>query len=123
MGTAVVLGILLVCCFIGLRSTIKRVAHGCCGSGGDTVKRVKPADTDLSHYPYTYRMQVGGMTCGECKKRVENALNALEGVYATVNRKEGSAVVHGKKELDAEQLCQAVLAAGYECERTSVKEA
>ncbi len=114
MGTAVVLGILLVCCFIGVRSSVKRVAHGCCGSGQDAVKKIKPADTELSHYPYTCCIKVEGMTCGECKKRVENALNALEGVYALVNLKKKTAVVHGKQELDEDVLRRVVCAAGYD---------
>lgn len=113
MGTAVVLGVLLVCCFIGVRSTVKRVAHGCCGSGQDPVKKRKPADTELSHYPYTCCINVVGMTCGECKKRVENALNAMEGVYAVVNRKKKTALVYGKQKLDEDALRRAVCAAGY----------
>ena len=114
MGTAIVIGILLVCCFIGLRSTVKRVAHGCCGSGGDAVKKIKPSDTELSHYPYTYQMEVEGMSCGECKKRVENALNVLEGVYAVVDLKKKRVFIHTKQEMDGDVLRKAVYAAGYD---------
>lgn len=114
MGTAVVFGILLVCCFIGLRSMVKRVAHGCCGSSGDVARRVKPADKELSHYPYAREFLVEGMTCGACKRRVENALNAMAGVYATVNLRKNLVTVHSKERLGAGEVRRAVLAAGYD---------
>lgn len=114
MGTAIVLGILLVCCFLGLRSSIKRVAHGCCGSGSDVAKRIKPADMDPRHYPFSREFLVEGMTCGECKKRVENVLNAMEGVYATVNLRKNLATVRSKTKLDTDEIRCAVLKAGYD---------
>lgn len=114
MGTAVIVGILVICCFVGVRSTIKRVAHGCCGSGGDAVQRIKPADTDLTHYPYTYRIEVEGMTCGECRKRVENAFNAMDGVYAVVNLKKKLAEIHTKQELPEDEIRRTIYRVGYE---------
>lgn len=114
MGTTIVLSILLVCCFIGVRSTIKRIAHGCCGGGSNVIKQRKPADTDISHYPYTYHIKVEGMTCGSCKKRVENALNAVEGVYATVHLRKKTAEIHSKKELDQEKIFHTIAVAGYQ---------
>lgn len=113
MGTAIVLGILFICCFIGVRSSVKRIAHGCCGSGGDIVKRKRPADTDISHYPYVYHIKVEGMTCNQCKTRVENALNEMDGVYATVHLRKNTAEIHSKSKLDREQVRQAVDGAGY----------
>ncbi len=118
MGTAIVLGILFVCCFIGVRSSVKRIAHGCCG--GDVVKKKKPADTDISHYPYVYHVKVEGMTCSQCKICVENILNEMDGVYATVHLRKKTAELHSKSELDREQVRQAVDGAGYRTEEWKI---
>lgn len=121
MGTAIVSGILLICCFIGVRSTVKRIAHGCCGGGSDAVKRKKPADTNISHYPYIYNVKVEGMTCSSCKKRVENALNAVEGVYATVHLRKKIAEIYSKKKLDQEEVFHAIAGAGYQAHECKIQ--
>ena len=41
-------------------------------------------DTDASHYPYRDELLIGGMSCDGCAQNVANALNALDGVWATV---------------------------------------
>ena len=86
MSTIIICAILAVVCFFGIRSSMKRVSNGCCGTG-DEVKKVKAEDTDVSHYPYHYEVEVEGMTCNQCKKRVENAFNEKKGFYAKVNLK------------------------------------
>ena len=53
MATIVICLILVVICIVGIRSMINRTAHGCCGGGGDNVKKVKVEDKNVSHYPYT----------------------------------------------------------------------
>ena len=44
MATIVICLILVVICIVGIRSMINRTAHGCCGGGGDNVKKVKVED-------------------------------------------------------------------------------
>lgn len=114
MSTAIICGILLVLCFIGIRSSVKRIAHGCCGSGGDEIKKVKVQDRDLSHYPYSCSMKVDGMTCSNCKKRVENAFNEKEGFWAKVDLKENSVQVYSKQQVPEEELRAIVRKAGYQ---------
>lgn len=87
MSTIIICAILVVICFFGIRSSMKRVSNGCCGTGDD-VKKVKAEDTDVSHYPYHFEVEVEGMTCSQCKKRVENAFNEKKGFYAKVNLKQ-----------------------------------
>ena len=77
MSTIIICAILVVICFFGIRSSMKRVSNGCCGTGDD-VKKVKAEDTDVSHYPYHFEVEVEGMTCSQCKKRVENAFKRKE---------------------------------------------
>lgn len=58
-------------------------------------------------------MHIEGMSCGHCQKRVETALNALDGVNATVDLERQIATVTGPTLTD-ETLKNAVVDAGYE---------
>ena len=86
-------GILIIA--FALWQTIQRfrgkAKNSCCG-GAEAVTVKKVEDTDRSHYPYHYRLQIDGMMCSNCAKNVENTLNSMEGVWGRVNL--------GKKEAD-----------------------
>ena len=76
-------------------------------------KRIKVKDKDLSHYPHQCTMKVDGMSCGNCAVRVENVLNAMEGVWARVDLEAGEAQVYMKQKYEDKALKDAVKAAGY----------
>jgi copper chaperone CopZ len=113
MSTAIICVILIIICYFGLKSTIKRTKYGCCGSGGSEVKKIKAADKNISHYPYTRTMKVEGMTCGNCRLRVENEFNSREGLYASVDLKKKLAVIHMKEQMPEDELKEIVRKAGY----------
>lgn len=54
------------------------------------------------------------MSCGHCSASVERALNALEGVTATVDLEAKTATVNLTKEVSDLELRQAVEEEGYE---------
>ena len=114
MATIVICLILVVICIVGIRSMINRTAHGCCGGGGDNVKKVKVKDKNVSHYPYTCTVGVSGMTCSNCKKRVENAFNEKEGVYAVVDIAKAQAVIHMKEKMPEDEIMSTNWQSGYE---------
>jgi heavy metal translocating P-type ATPase len=62
----------------------------------------------------TKTLSVEGMSCAHCSARVEKALNAIDGVEASVNLSEKTAVVNLSKEVSDEALKKAVDDAGYE---------
>jgi len=62
----------------------------------------------------TITLLIEGMSCTHCSARVEKALNALDGVEATVNLSEKSALVTLFQEVSEEALKEAVEDAGYE---------
>lgn len=64
----------------------------------------------------TKTMIINGMSCGHCSGRVEAALNALDGVTATVNLETKTATITLSKEVSNEVLTKAVNDAGYEVE-------
>lgn len=58
-------------------------------------------------------MMIEGMSCGHCSGRVEKALNALDGVSASVDLANKSASITLSKEVSDEVLKSAVKEAGY----------
>jgi Cu+-exporting ATPase len=59
------------------------------------------------------RLDVEGMTCASCVRRVERSLNDLEGVDASVNFATECATVRCDESVDVGELVAAVEAAGY----------
>ena len=61
----------------------------------------------------TKTMHIEGMACGHCSARVEQALNALDGVSASVNLETKTASLTLDKPVDDAMLTQVVTDAGY----------
>ena len=59
-------------------------------------------------------MIIEGMSCAHCSGRVEKALNAIEGVKASVDLEAKTAYVDLEEEVSDDVLTQAVTEAGYE---------
>lgn len=112
----IVLAVIAAGMFFGLRR-IAASAHGksCCsdGTSGKKAKKVVMVDTDVSHYPYSSELLIGGMSCDGCAQNVTNALNALDGVWATVTYADHTARVRSKNPIDRDALEAAVKDAGY----------
>lgn len=112
----IVLGVIAIGMFFGLRR-IAASTHGksCCsdGASGKKAKRVVVVDTDASHYPYSDELFIGGMSCDDCAQNVANALNTLDGVWATVTYADQTARVRSKRPVDRDTLETAVRGAGY----------
>ena len=89
-----------------------RAKSSCCG-GREAPARKTVADTDESHYPYRYRLAVGGMRCSHCAVNVENALNAMPGVWAKVQLAKNEADVRTKQPVAEETFAEALQKAGY----------
>ncbi len=72
------------------------------GTGAPPVRRVE--------------LDVSGMTCAACAARVENRLNKLDGVRASVNYATRVATVDAPSAMSSDDLCDVVQRAGYEAE-------
>lgn len=99
--------ILIVFAVFVIKSYTKKLASGCCG-GGDAEKKVKVADKNRAHYPYAALLTVDGMMCSACETRVENALNALDGVWAKASSSDGRVEVLMKTPVDEDTLRKTV---------------
>lgn len=89
----------------------------CCSGakkdGAKTFPTRRIEDTDESHYPYVADLVVKGMRCVSCARNVTNALDSVDGTWATVDLASGTAHVRSKKEIDEAVLARAVKEAGY----------
>ncbi len=99
--------ILIVFAVFVIKSYTKKLASGCCG-GGDAEKKVKVADKNRAHYPYAAHLTVDGMMCPACETRVENALNALDGVWAKASSSDGRVELLMKTPVDEDTLRKTV---------------
>ncbi len=115
MGTAVVILILVVIIVLALTSVKKRIKYGssCCGTHDAPPAKIKVKDKNKSHYSFSYTLNVDGMHCANCARRIENALNATEGVWATVTLENKTVQVYSKNILTEEELSKKISDAGY----------
>ena len=74
--------------------------------------KVENSKTQKEELPMTKTITIEGMMCPHCQARVDKALNAIEGVSATVDLEKKTAAVTG--EVSDEVLRKAVTDAGYE---------
>ena len=115
MGTIIVifvLAIIVVCAILSIRKRIK-YGSACCGTHDAAPKKIKVHDKNKAHYPYSYTLTVDGMHCSNCARRVENALNVKEGVWAKVNLEKKSVLVRAKSQLKWEDFSTVITNAGY----------
>ena len=98
-----------------------RCGGGCCGEHEAAAKKVRVADRDRSHYPHRLVLGVDGMTCQNCQRHVENALNTLPDTLAEVNLSAQNVTVWTKGDADEEVIRKAIRDAGYLPLRTQEK--
>jgi Cu+-exporting ATPase len=58
-------------------------------------------------------LDITGMSCGMCSRRVQKALNKIDGVHASVSFATKTATIETVGGVSAAELCDAVVAAGY----------
>lgn len=114
MATVVICIFLLFICIYSVKNYLKRIAHGCCGGGGDSEKKIKVKDKNKSHYPYKKQVQIRGMSCSHCKLRIENSFHEQEGMYAKADWKNNRAVIFMKEDIPDEKIKEIIRRAGYQ---------
>lgn len=113
MITGIIVGVIVVVCVIAIVNYGRKLRRGCCTNSDAQEKKVHVQDRDRSHYPYETVIAVEGMVCSKCTRRVENALNSMDGVWAEADAEKNIARVRMKREIPAAELCRAVREAGY----------
>ena len=124
MANVIIVLILVAAVGYGIYSFIHHLRHGggCCGEHDAPAKKVRAADTNKSHYSHRLVMGVDGMTCQNCQRHVENALNVMPGTWAAVDLAAQNVTILTKDEADEDAIRQAIRDAGYLPLRTTEKE-
>lgn len=109
MDNFIIIAIIAVLALIGVRSMVKHFKHesACCG-GGTYVSKKK-----LKKVIAKKNFIVDGMTCENCKARVERTINDMDGLLAKVNLKKKEVLVLMEKEVPDEEIVAAIEKAGY----------
>ena len=113
MSTVIIVAVIAVICVFGIKSYVKKLSYGCCGSGDEPAKKIKVAYKNEADYPHCVKVGVEGMTCKNCKIRVENYFNEKDGVWAEVDLKNKSALVRSKEVFSEKEIIDTVSRAGY----------
>ena len=124
MANIIIVLILVVAVVYGIYNYVHHLNHGggCCGEHDAPARKVKAADTNKSHYLHRLVMGVNGMTCQNCQRHVENALNILPDTLAEVDLRAQKVTVWTKADADEDAIRQAIRDAGYLPLRTTEKE-
>ena len=111
MENLIIIALLAVLLLYGIRSTMKHFKGqgGCCGGGSAPVQKKK-----LKNIIAKKTLIIEGMTCENCKNRVERCINDLEGAAAVVNLRQKKAVVSLAANISDDQLRAVVEKAGYQ---------
>ncbi len=110
MTDGIIIAILVVALFFGIRATVKHFARkgGCCGSAD-----YKPKKKKLSKVLYQKNFKVEGMHCEHCKARVEEVVNDIQGVSGSVDLKNGTLTVSYAEDVDDELIKSKIERLGY----------
>ena len=119
VSTIVIVVILAVILFFAVKNSIPhfRGEGGCCGGSGKE-KLIKPKKLD--NVTATKIVKIEGMRCENCHRRVQNALNSIDGVNAKVNGEKAEAVVKLGRDIDDSEIKKAVTDLGYKVTSISI---
>lgn len=112
----ILLGLLVLS---AIRITIRKwkKGGGCCGEHEAAVRISPVRDRSKAHYPYVLDLRITGMTCINCARRIENALNSMDGIWAEVDKSSGKAHILSRQKLDERKICSFIAGLGYFAER------
>ena len=115
MGNIVIYIILAIVIGGAVWGTVRRIRHGssCCGEHDAAPKKIRVSDTNKSHYYFVYELSVDGMHCANCARRIENAFNRNDGLWARADISQKRVELRSKRELSEDQCRSIVTEAGY----------
>jgi len=115
MGNVIIILILALLFFLGVRRIYRTIRYGgsCCSSSGGLDKKVRVSDHNKANYPFSYKLRVDGMVCAGCARKVENALNSGDGMWAKVDLEHKEVHVLTKKEMSRNDFSQLLKGTPY----------
>lgn len=114
MGTYIVLGILVIVIIIAAISGLRHFKGkgGCCGGGAGAQlgEERKALENPIIARK---RITVEGMTCVNCKNRIEHRINQIEGASCQVDLSQKLALVELDREVPEGMLVNAIQGLDY----------
>lgn len=108
---AIIIAVILIIVVLGLLRSKKHFSGGgCCETGSKTIRTHKKLTEPVIG---TRVLTVKGMTCENCRARVENAINHYNGVVCKVDLKKKTATVSFSQPIEDSLLKQTVEKLGY----------
>ncbi len=113
MINVILIAIVGVIAFFAIRFVVKRIQGktGCCGGGGECSVMVE--QKPIAKITGKKEILIDGMKCKNCSAKVQNALNSLPNVNATVNFKKKSAKIKIGQGVTNDLLKQTIENCGY----------
>ena len=110
---AIIISALVIVAIISVKTYLRNLAHGCCGTGGGKESKIKVDKSEVSEYKYKYTVEISGMTCKNCSMRIENVFNRKDGILADVSYEDGCAIIYAKEPLKDFSIRQTIVGLGY----------
>lgn len=105
--------VLIIICAVIICVRRMKKGGGCCGEHESAVRSRAAKRNRKQRYTFHVDIKITGMTCSNCAKRVENALNDLDGVRAKVDRNTDTAHVMSAERPDLNMLFVTIARTGY----------
>lgn len=112
MANIIIVAAIVVIFAFALKKSIGHFKGNAVCCGGDSAP-VKVKKKKLDKVAAEKTMKIEGMTCGNCSTRVENALNRMENVRASVNLRKKEAKIIMSENIADEELIRTVEKEGY----------
>ena len=116
VSNVIIFLVIAIIFIIALKNTITHFkGEGACCGGGSKGKLIKPKKLDK--VIAVKKIKISGMKCENCSRRVQNALNSIDGINAKVKLSRELAIVKLGKDIDESVIEKTITDLGYEVRR------
>ncbi|MCR5025112.1 MAG: cation transporter [Lachnospiraceae bacterium] len=112
LSNVMIIAVIVIILILAIKGSIMHFKGegACCGGGsGDKLKKPKK----LGRVIATKTIRIEGMVCNNCRIRIQNALNSIDGINARVNRHKGTATIRLGKDVEEAKIKKDVTDLGY----------
>ncbi len=111
MSNIIIIILISVIAFFAIKGSVKHLKGegGCCGGSSDIEENKKLDAPEIGRMT----IRVTGMQCEQCKRRIEHAINSLDGASAKVNLHKGQVIVRYSRAITMQEMKEKIEQAGY----------
>ena len=115
MESIIIITVIIIIGVTASLSYIKKMKSGSCCSGeiNCRIEKVKVKGKNKNNYPYKKVLKIGGMSCTNCARTIENNINKIGNVYAKVDFDKEEAEILMKEDIDNKIFENIIKESGY----------